>query len=172
VSDINIKPDAVELVLKRLRDTFGDFFREYYDGDPVRLDVTKLPCVIGENVSTVIQAGASTTDRMADSVRIKIVMNKKTDLGAPDGVEVEHTQKTLRRIINGRDGATGQYFSNTVASAFRVNISLGSLSVASEMTIQYGQDIRPTVDDSTDVLTAEAWVVVNFTQIIPVPVRY
>lgn len=160
--------DVPDRLIRYMRDVFGSYFKAYFDGDPIQIGRSYLPCMIIENMTSSHKAGASQTDRMDQTVMIKLVLNKADDYGAAPDIEM--TKKKLRRLVAGRDATTGQYRSDSVMGALRTQISLGNALIVNDNDVQYEADVRENTDDSS-LVTSEAWITVSTREVVNVPIR-
>ena len=54
--------DGVARVIELLKDTFGSYFKEYYDGEPENVPESMLPCIMVTSPRIDINGGATGTD--------------------------------------------------------------------------------------------------------------
>ena len=155
-------PDAVDLVLARIEETYGEAgpegkFRTYYNGEPEVIPMFNLPCVIVTQLRDDTEEAEMGEDDVTDQIRIKLVMNKKEDYsGTIDPLNL--TEKRLRDLV-GRRNAQNQYKDGTIKRMLRDALLEGVTAVAPTMAVEYGVNPRDTLGDSDNVAwTAEAWV--------------
>lgn len=122
--------DGVARVLELLRDTFGDYFKEYYDDEIDELLESNMPCIMVKETIGDITVGASSIDNVDEQVVIILALSLKDDVGAQvDGVL---TGTRLRRLVKGRypkgHAKAGQYHEKTVMHALRTNFTLATSS--------------------------------------------
>lgn len=164
----NYYEDTVDTALRIMRDTFGGYFKTYYEGDPVAVPESNLPCCIVEKVSGSysIEQAATGTDVAYSNVRIKVMLNKKDDEGASPDVDL--TERRLRRLCEGRDASTGYYLPESIAGVFRTRITMNDKVInIGELSIDYDVVLRP-----DEVVTSEAHIVLsNIYERVYVPVR-
>lgn len=141
MDDNAVYVDAKARILKLMRQTLGTNFKGYYNGDPIRIPETNLPCVIVEKPKTRVRLGATTQDVLGIQLRIKLVFNKREDFGAKDDVDL--TEQKLERYMEGRHPVTGDYLDSTVLSALRSHLTLGGLSINTDVDIDYDLQPRP-----------------------------
>jgi hypothetical protein len=141
MDDNAVYVDAKARILKLMRQTLGANFKGYYNGDPIRIPETNLPCVIVEKPKTRVRLGATTQDVLGIQLRIKLVFNKREDFGAKDDVDL--TEQKLERYMEGRHPVTGDYLDSTVLSALRSHLTLGGLSINTDVDIDYDLQPRP-----------------------------
>lgn len=156
--------DAVDRIRQFLKDTFADQFKAYFDGDPVDIPASLMPCMVVENLNSQHRSGPTGTDEMTETVLVKIVMNKQDDFGASPDADM--TKKKLRRLVSGRDATTGQYLLNSLMGSLRTNITLGNAMLVNNNDVQYDVDIRP-----NDIVTSEAYITVTLRELVVVPNR-
>lgn len=133
--------DAKERILNLMRETLGSQFRGYYRSDPIRIPKDNLPAVIVEKPKTRIRLGATSQDTLSLQLRIKLVFDKRPDFGADDTADL--TEKKLERYMEGRHPVTGSYLDSTVVGALRSNLTLGGLSINTDVDIDYDLQPRP-----------------------------
>lgn len=138
-------------IMKLMKDTFGDSFNAYYEGDPIDIPKANLPCMIIETQSGRTELDATSTDRVQSQINIRIVFNKADDFGASDTQDL--TEKKLRILVEGCDPTTGQYLANSVVGVLRNNLTLGSSTIENDIDWEY--DLQPRTEDLT---TSEALV--------------
>ena len=150
--------DSVERVLCLMKDTFGDEFKTYYDGDPEVIPRFNLPCLIVMQTTDNTSESETGSDDVDDEIRIKLVFDKREDFDFDMTKDVDMTEKRLRKLVAGR-GTDGRYLSTSVKGALREDLLDGPTAIAPTMTIQYGINPRETLGSEGNVpLTAEAWV--------------
>jgi hypothetical protein len=164
MQDPKTYPDVIDKILILLKNTFGDTFKSYYEGDPVSIPKVSLPCIIVEKINTRISVGATGTDNLDEEMNIRVVMNQSDDVGASDDVDM--TERKLRKIVEARDPATNYFMPNTLMYALRTNLTLGSAVINNTVDINYDMNPRPDM-----MVTSEATVSIITTERIIVPNR-
>lgn len=167
--EANQWPDAVFRIRQLLRQTFGEDFKGYYDGDPDPIGKSLLPCISVTETDTSFDVSATETDENVHTILIKIMFNKKDDYGAAfSDKDVDLTSRKLRMIVQGRDPATGNYLPNTILGILRPNFTLGNFGVGNQGKVAYGVNEREEVDG---VATAEAHIMLTITEKQVIPTR-
>lgn len=160
--------DGVARILELLKDTFGDQFRAYYNGNPEEIPASMLPCVIVSETTGVIESGATGTDDILETVIISLVMNKEDDMGSDP--EKDLTEFKLRKLVKGQypqgHAKAGQYIENTVMYAIRRYITMQDSVLNSRIETDFDVNVR-----GEDVITQEAYVVVTLERMAYVPSR-
>lgn len=146
--------DAVTTILDLMRTTFGNYFKAYYEGDPLQIPKANFPCVIAETLTSTVDVGATGTDDVTTVVALRVVYDKVDDFGKSD--DYNQTERTLRKLVEARDPATGYYHTQSIMGLLRSNLSLGGLSFDTKMEASY--DIQPRADE---VITSEALITVT-----------
>lgn len=150
--------DSVLRVLNLMRETFGQDFKEYYNGDPERIPASNLPAIVVSQNNANIEPGAFHQDDLTDEVTIKLILNKQDDYtGTVDPLNL--TEKRLRDFVAQRNTNTGEYLNKTVLGALRQYGTEGVTAVAEKVSVEYG--ILPRSFDTSglpDLITAEAHV--------------
>lgn len=156
--------DAVTRIRELLRTTFGGYFKQYYEGDPLLIPKANLPCVIVEKIATGIETGATGTDEMSSQISLSLVFNKEDDYNSNE--DTNSTEKKLRELVEGRDADTGAYSANSVLGALRRNITLGQVILDEDVTVTYL--LQPREDD---VVTSEASISISCRERVLIPDR-
>lgn len=138
-------------IMELMRDTFGESFNAYYEGDPIQIPKANLPCIIMEMQAGRTQLDATSTDRIQNQINIRLVFNKEDDYNASDTKDL--TERKLRILVEGRDPSSGQYLPNSVVGALRTHLTLSSSTIENDIDWQY--DLQPRTADLT---TSEALV--------------
>lgn len=131
--------DGVARVLDLMRDTFGTFFREYYDGEPENVPESMLPCIMVVSPAIEISASATGTDDIIEQISIIVCLNKKDDKGATSNDDL--TMYRIRKIIMGQDPSTKEYLPQTMMYALRKHITLSDTMIGSAVSIDFDVDV-------------------------------
>lgn len=162
--------DGVSRVLKLMKDTFGDFFHSYFNGEPANISELSLPClIVSENRGT-INIESTATDQIIETISIIIVLNKK-DYIAPDQ-DIDLSERTIRRLVKGQDGTVADgirpYMTKSVMYALRTNISLYGVDLSNDVEFEFGSDFS--VDgDGKGLATEEAIVRLSIKRLALLP---
>lgn len=159
-----VHDDVVSRVKTLMKTTFGDYFKNYYEGDPIEIPKANLPCMIIEKVTGNIDVDATGTDSFGTQLNIRLLLDKADDYGVSDDVDM--TELKLRRLVEARHVTTGEFLPKTVLGVMRTNITMGS-SVLSNQT-DIGYDLQPR---RGGVVTSEALVQIVTRERINVPNR-
>jgi hypothetical protein len=152
-------------ILDLLKTNFGSaLIKSYYYGDPLLIPEANLPavCVVKESGDS--QTGYTGFDRITENIQIRILLNKKDDIGASDDIDL--TQVHLEQLIEGRDDTTNQYVTQSVMGVLRKNITFGNSTVGQTAQPEYG--ITPQADGT---LLAEGHINIVVTENIQVSGR-
>ena len=153
LENIDYKITAIDSVKRLLESTFGDFFRAYFEGDPIDIPQSLLPCLVIEKLNGPVNQTATGLDNNYSNILIKVIFNKKDDFGAQGG-DVDLTERKIRHIIEGRDPETGGWLPNTIMYVIRHNITLdGTVVENNSVDVSYDVDFRP-----GDNITSEGYV--------------
>lgn len=157
-------------VIDLLRETFNDdTFKAFFDGDPVWIPTSMLPCiaVVTEQSDTV--EGAIGIDELKQTISIRVIVNLSTYAGGSMTVETAH--QAIKAFVEARDD-NGQYKDKTVVGALRRNFTLGNSLVGQNISVKYDILTEGRVTDSKKgQLTEEAHITFTAKQLVPVPVR-
>lgn len=158
----NYLESSTEKIIRMLRDGFGDAFKSYYYGDPYLIPQANLPavCVVELESDDDLTNAPTGFDRVEDQVQIRLVLDKRDDLGASDTEDL--TQKKLERLAKGRDASTKQYLPNTLKGILRNQITLENSIINQVGKVRFG--ISPQDDGS---LLAEARLDVYCSELVP-----
>lgn len=147
--------ETTRRLLKLMKDTFGDHFKAYYDGDPDQIPTFNLPCIIVDQTNDETERGTWGEDDITETVMIKAIYNKADDYS--NNVDpLNLTSRKLRRIVGARDKQTGDYRPDTIKSALRTFGTEGLTAVAPNLSVQYG--LVPRLEGDVGILTQEAHV--------------
>lgn len=156
--------DGAARVLELLKNTFGDRFRAYYNGD-AQPPESNLPCVMVTSQTASITSGATGTDDIDDSILIILSYNLKDDLGA--GPDDQLTEFKLRKDVMGQDPTTLQYLPTTVMYALRKHYTLNDgMIIGNDVTVDFAPNTR-----NKNIPVQEAYVTINLTRLAMVPSR-
>lgn len=163
-ANVDLLDDAVTQTKELMRDTFGDFFKQYYEGDPIEIPKANLPCLIVEQNQGNVNLAATGMDRMGSQINVRVVLDKSEDYGANEDTDM--TEKKIRRLILARHPQTREYMPKTVLGVLRTKITFGTVKVQGEADVRYDLQPRP-----GGVVTSEGLVQIIVNESIPVPNR-
>ena len=155
--------DGVARVVDLLKDTFGDSFREYFNGDPAGIAESQLPAIIVSETEGTISSGASGTDNITENILIIVSLNKKDDFGAPNDTDL--TEFKLRKLVKGQN-VDGQYYPKTIMYALRKYISMNDAVLRSEIATDFNVNQR-----GENLYTQEAYISITIERLAIVPSR-
>lgn len=164
----NYYKDGVARVLDILKDTFGDYFKMYYDDELSEVPESNLPCVMVSEGTGTVSSGATGTDNVTEQIVIIVSLNTKDDFGAS---AVENlTGSRLRRIVKGQypegHAKAGQYHEKTVMYALRKHYTLDDAVINNAVETDFSVAQR-----GQEVYTKEAYVTLNLQRLAFVPSR-
>lgn len=164
----NYYSDGVARVLKLLKDTFGDTFKEYYDDEPIDIPESRLPCIMVKETTGGVRSGAAGTDDIGEEIVIIVAMNTKDDLGA--STDSDLTGSKLRRIVKGQyppgHAREKEYQDETVMAVIRKNFTLEDAIIDNFVRTDFDLNQR---GDTT--YTKEAYVTLTIERLAHVPSR-
>jgi len=149
--------DPIEQIRLLAIETFGSKFKKYYDGDPEVLPSFNLPCLIVTQTKDDTTEAEQSEDDVTDSIRIKVVYDKRDDFTGSRDEAIDLTEKKLRDVVRALD-ENGQYAKGTIKRMLRDALLDGVTAVAPSMSVEFGINERPTFSEEDVPLTAEAWV--------------
>jgi hypothetical protein len=160
----NYYKDSAAQILDIMRETFGDSFREYFDGEPEMITDAQLPCMMVRTPNISIKLASTGTDMISETVTIIVSFNKADDIGAKQDTDL--TMYRIRKLILGQDPSRGEdfiapYYPRTVMGALRRYISLRNGTVDTEVTIEFDVNIRGGSQDAGYLATQEALITVT-----------
>jgi hypothetical protein len=136
-------------------------FKEYFDGEPVLIPESLLPCIVVHKVNGTEGFGPTGFDKSTSEIVIKVVFNKKDDLSSSGRQYTTH--KKLKEIIEARDGTTKLFVEKSIMGILRKNVTLVDTVIDQEIDLNY--DVVPRPDD---VITEEGHVTIRVTQLIQI----
>lgn len=151
--------DSIDLVLNVVRETFGDVFKTYYNGDPEVIPRFNLPAIIVTQLRDDTTEAEMGEDDVTDQIRIKVLLDKAEDYNGGKIDPLNLTDKRLRDFV-GHKSKQGDYEPTTIKYALRTMMLDGIEAIAPTMDIEYGVNPRETLGDAEGNVdwTAEAWV--------------
>lgn len=158
--------DGVQRVLRLMKDTFGDYFKAYFNGELLNVTEEFLPCIMVTTSTAQVVSGPTTADDIVETVIVIIVENKKDDIGAD--AETDLTDFRVRKLIMGQDPATAQYLPNTVLYAIRKHLTMGNDTLQSDTTVDFTPNTRGATQE---IATQEGYVTISIKRRIYVPSR-
>lgn len=154
-----VKPSVPMTLLRLFQANFDkQRYRWYREGDPVHIPATMLPALIITEPEGDIDVGPTGHDDITHTIRIKVVLNKKDEMGNPE--TTSSLDALLDRYVWGRDDVTGDYLPDTIVGVLRRNITIGNMMVSQTAKVKKGVVPRP-----DDVLTAECWVDITLNEL-------
>lgn len=174
MSEISYYSDAVDRILAYLEGGLGSNFRRYFEGDPIHIPASLMPCICVMKLSGETKVSATGTNDLLEKILIKVVYNKKDDYGSNFvDDKVDFTERKLRRLVSGRDPATAAFLKGSIFGILMTNITLGDVVIRMDLTDDYGIDYRPSTPDpkAEFMLTSEAYITVDLTMRVVVEPR-
>ena len=145
-------------IIKYLKDYGDKRIKTYYFGDPLIIPVSNLPAIIVNKKSNIISHGATGLDDSERTYTIKLVFNKKDELGKnPNEVTV---QRTMADIIEGTD--TSGWVATSVIGVLRKYFTLGDTINDQLVSIEYF------LAERGDLITEEADININIKDFVSV----
>lgn len=162
--------DPIMKLLTMLKTSLGGDYKAYYEGDPIEIGQSSLPCIIVMKQHGNAELGPTGFDRMNGSYLIKVVMDKRDDFGASPTTDL--TDRKLRQALEGRDTATGLYLSEAIIGLIRKNYTTTNDTFSLNPTIQ--QNVKWqywVVPRPNDIVTNEAHITIDTTELLQIPNR-
>lgn len=149
-------------LIKYLKANADKRIKIYYYGDPLTIPISNLPALIIENRMAQVEAGPTGKDDLMGTFAIKLVMNKKNELGKnPEEVSC---QRTLTDILMKRT-SVNQYEPSSVLGVLRTYFTLGDTIDDQILSIEFFTATRG------DLITEEAEIIINIKDFVAVPTR-
>lgn len=149
-------------ITKYIRDYGDKRIKSYYFGDPLLIPVANLPAIIVSKRSSSISQGATGLDEADKTYSIKLVFNKKDELGKnPNEVTV---QRTIADIVEAVD-ANSNFVPTSLMGIIRKYFTLGDTINNQEITIEYF------LAERGDLITEEAEIIINIKDFVSVANR-
>ena len=155
------KLTVAQIIVNLFKDAFGDQFKLYRVGDPIKPGQSELPAIFVTDQNVDFEQDATGYDKLTHHLLVQLVFNKKDEMGAPvDG-------NTLDTIIDnymfGRDASTNAYLANSIMGVLRSNLTLGGVTVETLGSVRKGVVPRP-----EEMLTVEGHVEITASELQPV----
>lgn len=166
--------DATDRIIAYLQGAFGAKFKKYFEGDPVHIPLSLLPCICVIKLSGETTPSATGTNDLNEKILIKMVYNKADDMGSNiENDEIDFTERKMRRMISARDPQTGLYLPGTVFGVLTTNFTLGNVILKMNLADEYDINYRPSTNNpmSELLMTSEAYITVDLLMRVLVPSR-
>lgn len=164
-------PTLTDRVIEKLKDNFGDTFKEYFDEDPIAIGKSQLPAIVVEQATGEVSAGPTGFDRSTEVLQITIITNKRDDFGGSN--KINETKRQLKRWIASRDKTTGLWTDKSLMGIIRKNFTLNGVVVGQQVAIDYEISARPNTNtqEKEGILTSEAYIRLTATELVEVQSR-
>lgn len=154
--------NIADKIINLLKASNDKRIKMYYYGDPLVLAVSNLPAVVVENRSSRISQTATGVDEADNTYSIKLIMNKKDEIGK--NPEEMVLQRTMADILMGVD-SNNQYKANTIVGILRNNFTLSNTVNDQDMSIEFA------LTERGDLITQEVEIIINIKDLVYVPSR-
>ena len=142
----------------------------FYQGDPLKIPNSNLPCMIISKSQTRVAAETNVQDTQEMSLTITVVTDTRSDLSTNEDVsKIAPGVATLYDIVEGREDGTYVLKANSILGILRNNQLMDSANnlrtdLRSVTRIDYGETIR---QRNPEIYSIEARIeiVVNFIQV-------
>jgi hypothetical protein len=146
-------------IIKYLKDYGDKRIVTYYFGDPLIIPASNLPALIISKKSSDIEQGATGLDEATKLYSIKLVFNKKDELGKnPNEVSA---QRTMADIVEGVD-TNGNWVTESIMGVLRKYFTLGDTINDQTIAIEYF------LSERGDLITEEAEININIKDFVSV----
>lgn len=139
----NFYEDGVARVLSLIRNTFGDYFKGYFDAELLNIPEESLPCVMVTETTGTVSSGATTQDDITENITIIVALNIKDDLGAGENTNL--TGFKVRKLVKGQMPGTGfapEWQPKSIMGVLRQYITLEESASDTEITTEFGPNVR------------------------------
>lgn len=154
--------DIIDKIIEKLKLSFGDEIKQYYQGDPIAVPAANLPCIYVEGDGTDISAGATGTDELVHTVGIGIIIDKRGEINRNADENVSH--RRLIELTQKRD-TSGNFASNSIIGILRTNFTLSNTINDQTLRTEYG------IRERGEIITAEARITARISELVVVPSR-
>ena len=154
--------NIADKILTHLKDYCDKRIIKFYYGDPLVIPASNLPAIVVENKSSSIAQTATGLDELSSSYSIKLIMNKKDEIGKnPEEVVL---QRTMADIVMGVD-TNNNYKDNSIVGILRKYFTLGNALTDQNISIDFS------LSDRAGLITEEAQIIINIQDFVSVTVR-
>lgn len=160
-NEINYKITVAEKILQLIQDAFGDAFKVYRVGDPIRPGQSELPAIYVTESNVQVVQDATGYDGLIHNLLIQVVFNKKDEMGRP--VDGNTLDTILDNWIYGRDPSTNEYSTKSIMGVLRANLTMDNMTIQQEVTVKKGIVPRPEQE-----ITAEGQIEIEVHELQPV----
>jgi len=159
--------DGVDRIIRLMRDTFGDKFKKYFNGEAINPTPSELPAIMVTETKSNIDTNATGFDIVQEEIIIIVVLNMKDYAKASDDTVLPDYE--LRRLVQGQDPATKEYMPMTVLGAIRTHFTMDQDTLYSSVEVDFTPSLRGNKEQTIN--TWEAYVTITMQRLIPVPSR-
>lgn len=162
-----------EIIKQTLQDNLPEgLYASFYIGDPIAIPQSLMPAIIIEPVRSAYPLENIGLQRHDFTCRIKVVVNKKDDIGKSEEEVV--ADLTLLRMVEGdHEDTADRLAEQSVVNILETNKTLNSEVFNSQITdILY--DVFPRVSAENaedDIFTAEAHITYVLSRLLEIPNR-
>lgn len=166
--------DSVSDVIQLMRDSFGEAgeIKGFFDGDPELLGKSTMPAIAIYKHNTTTGPGPTGFDAIQFDLMVKVILDKRQDIGGAAGATTDLTERHLRELVEGRSDTTGLYNEQSVMGILRTYLTLNSnnfpMNPQLNQTVDVAYYVVPRPDQS---ITTEAHITVHLTEYVAVPNR-
>lgn len=161
-----------QAVAALLQDAFSnsDLVTTFYEGDPSEIGQSSLPAICVVRKDTQYDYGPTGFDKLVHTVQIRVVLDKRDEMGNPDSDRVDTTNQKLNDIIDGRDPSTGQFRTESVMGVLRGHVEFSVPFPMKPTLTQVDQALYYVVPKTMqkNMITDEAHINVTITELVAV----
>jgi hypothetical protein len=158
----------IQRYIKLIKDNHGDTLKGFYEGDPIKIPASMLPCcIISKNQTRAGQIN-SADDAHDIWLTITIITDIRQDLSTQDIAQIAPGVSSLYQIVEGRD-SNYKLLTNSILNILRTNQLLDVANnlrtdLTSVTRVDYGQTLR---QRNPEMWSTEARIeiVANFIQL-------
>lgn len=152
----------IDQIIDKLKENFGTEIKQFYQGDPIAVPASNLPCIYVEADGSDVSAGATGTDEILHSIAIGVIIDKRSEINRNADEQVSH--RKLIEITQNRN-ASGTYKDNTIFGILRKYFTLSNTINNQLLRVEYG------IRERGDLITAEARITARISELVVVSTR-
>lgn len=164
------KDPVIERYISLLATKLSGRIKAFYQGDPLKIPNTNLPCIIISRSQTRVAAETNAEDAHEMGLVITVVTDTRSDLSTNDDVsKIAPGIATLYELVEGRDPSTYALRDDSILGILRKNQLVDSANnirtdLRSVTRVDYGETVR---QRNPEIYSIEARIeiIVNYIQI-------
>lgn len=164
------KDPILEKYINLLKTKLSGKIKTFYQGDPLKIPNTNLPCIIISRSQTRIAQETNAEDGHEMSLIITVVTDTRSDLSTNEDIsQIGPGIATLYELVEGRDPATYVLRDDSILGILRKNQIVDNANnirtdLRSVTRVDYGETVRQRKPEIYSI-EARIEIVVNFIQV-------